>query len=278
MTNIPLFSQRRVSEETSGRREEIIKELWTFLKGISTERLRIPGSEVGAILVVGTGGEILSTLEPSGNLTFSGDIVFSDAALFMAGLVAGATLSGQPNASVTTAGLQLDQAAANPLYVRWFDSGTLSAVTLYAEAGFAGDATHRLAKDIGGRLVVVGNDAPAVAAENLGKVDLTGQVANIASTALSNTPPAGFYEVEVYLETTTNDATAGTLAVVVGWTDDVGATTSTVIAAHALTATGRSTGRAIVRLASGNLTYSVTVTGIYATAAYAVYVRVTSLG
>ena len=126
--------------------------------------------------------------------------------------------------------------------------------------------------------VFAGNDAPAVASARLGKVDLTAQTADIASTALSNTPPAGLYEVEVYLETTTNDATAGTLAVVVGWTDDVGATTSTVIATHALTVTGRSTGRAIARLASGNLTYSVTATGIYGAAVYAVFVRVISLG
>ena len=271
MTNIPTFkgggNPASAQDFTSANREEEIRRLWTFIAGLKAARIDVGGISLASSNPPTIGGDITFT----GNLTF-------DTSLFTLGLVAGASLSGQPNVSVTTAGVQLDQAAATPLYVRWFDSGALAAVTLYAEAGFTGDATHRLAKDIGGRLVVVGNDAPAVAAGSLGKVDLTAQVANIAATALSNTPPAGMYEVEVYILTTTADVTAGTLAVAIGYTDNVGATSQTAIAAHALTATGRSTGRAIVRVASGDVTYSVTVTGIYGTSAFAVYARVVSLG
>ena len=271
MTNIPTFkgggNPASAQDFTSANREEEIRRLWTFIAGLKAARIDVGGISLASSNPPTIGGDITFT----GNLTF-------DTSLFTLGLVAGASLSGQPNVSVTTAGVQLDQAAANPLYVRWFDSGALAAVTLYAEAGFTGDATHRLAKDIGGRLVVVGNDAPAVAAENLGKVDLTAQTADIASTALSNTPPAGLYEVEVYLLCTTADAAAGTLAVTIGWTDDVGATTSTPITLFPLTATGRTTGRQIVRVASGNITYAVAATGGYGTSAYAVYVRVISLG
>lgn len=132
--------------------------------------------------------------------------------------------------------------------------------------------------DLSGNVVIVGDDAPAVASGALGKVDATAQTADITTTALSNTPPAGMYEVEVYLETTTADAAAGTLAVTIGWTDDVGATTSVVIAAHSLAATGRSTGRALIRLASSDITYAVAQTGGYGTSAYAVFVRVVSKG
>jgi hypothetical protein len=131
---------------------------------------------------------------------------------------------------------------------------------------------------LAGSPAVVGNDVPAVAAARLGKVDLTAQVANIASTNLSNTPPAGLYAVEAYLLTTTADAAAGTLALNVAWTDGVGATNANLIAAHSLAATGRSQGRQLIQLASGNIAYSVTVTGLYGTAAYAVYVRVIALG
>ena len=129
-----------------------------------------------------------------------------------------------------------------------------------------------------GNLPIVGDDAPAVAAGSLGKVDLTGQAADITTTNLSNTPPAGFYEVEVYLLCTTADVTAGALAVTIGWTDNVGATTSTPITGFTLAATGRTTGRQMIRTASGNITYAVTITGAYGTAQYAVYARVVALG
>lgn len=129
-----------------------------------------------------------------------------------------------------------------------------------------------------GTIPIVGNDAPAVASGALGKVDLTAQTADIATTNLSSTPPAGLYMVEAYLLCTTADAAAGTLTVTIGWTDTVGATTSTPITAFPLTATGRTTGRQLVQVASGDISYAVAVTGAYGTSAYAVYVRVLSLG
>jgi hypothetical protein len=129
-----------------------------------------------------------------------------------------------------------------------------------------------------GDVVLVGDDPPAVAAGNLGKVDLTAQVANIVTTNLSSTPATGFYEVEVYLMTTTADVTAGTLTVTIGWTDNVGATTSTPITAFTLAAVGRTTGRQLIRVSSGDITYAVAVTGAYGTSQYAIYVRVLHTG
>jgi hypothetical protein len=138
--------------------------------------------------------------------------------------------------------------------------------------------TYKLTHDLSGDIPIIGNDPPAVASGFLGKVDLTAQTANIATTNLSNTPPAGVYEVEVILMCTTADATAGTLAVTIGWTDNVGATTSTPITALTLAAVERTTGSQLLRVNSSNITYAVTVTGIYGTSQYAVYVRVTAKG
>lgn len=132
--------------------------------------------------------------------------------------------------------------------------------------------------NIAGNVVIVGDDPPGVAGGSLGKVDLTAQTANIGATNLSSTPPAGLYEVEAYLLTTTADAAAGTLAVNIAWTDGVGATNVNVIAGHVLTATGRTTGSALCQVASGDISYAVTVTGGYGTSAYAVYLRVKHLG
>ena len=132
--------------------------------------------------------------------------------------------------------------------------------------------------NLSGAPVVVGDDAPAVASGSLGKVDSTAQVADVTTTNLSNTPPAGVYEVEVYLLCTTADVTAGTLTVTLGWTDGVGATTSTPITAFTLASTGRTSGRQLMQVASGNITYAVAITGGYGTSQYEIYVRTVALG
>ena len=131
---------------------------------------------------------------------------------------------------------------------------------------------------ISGMSVVAGNGSDPPAATELGKIDLISQTANIGTTNLSNAPPAGLYLVEVYLACTTAAVGAGTLTVTLGWTDVVGAITSTPITGFVLTATGRTTGRQLMQVTSGEITYAVAVTGIYSTAAYAVYVRVIALG
>jgi hypothetical protein len=134
-------------------------------------------------------------------------------------------------------------------------------------------------QNLGGNVVLVGDDPPAVAAGSLGKVDLTAQAADIATTNLTNAPPSGDYLVMVYLQCTTADATAGTLAVTIGWSDTVGATTdNTAITGFVLTATGRTSAVYRVKRASAEITYAVAVTGAYNNARYAIDVRVIALG
>lgn len=130
--------------------------------------------------------------------------------------------------------------------------------------------------NLSGNVVVVGDDPPAVASGNLGKVDLTAQTAAIGATALSSTPGAGLYRVSWYLAVTTADAGAGTVQFQINYTDVVGATNQTG-AALALTATNRQQGSFVVQLASGDITYQTNVVTI-GTAVWAIYVRVESLG
>jgi len=125
--------------------------------------------------------------------------------------------------------------------------------------------------------VGVGNDPPAVAAGSLGKVDLTAQGADISTTNLSNTPPVGVYEIEVIVVCTAVDAGAGTLTVTVGWTDVGGARTDTSVTRD-LTATGQNSGRVLMQVNSGNITYATAASGIYGPARYAIYIRVVALG
>lgn len=124
---------------------------------------------------------------------------------------------------------------------------------------------------------VVGNSAPAISAGSLAKVDATGQSASIASTNLTNSAAAGWYDVEVYAVCTTLEAGV-TLDVTIGWTDVLGATTAAPFATFSLAATGRTSGVVRCQLSSGNITYTTTKTGGAGTARYAIYIRVIALG
>ncbi|MCK9370612.1 hypothetical protein M0R04_11940 [Candidatus Dojkabacteria bacterium] len=98
-------------------------------------------------------------------------------------------------------------------------------------------------------------------------VHLTAQVADIGATNITNAGTAGNYRVSYYLQDTSADITAGTITLTFAFTDDAGATTvaSTPLA---LTALGRTSGVFYIRLASGNLTYAITHTGLFGTSNY----------
>lgn len=133
--------------------------------------------------------------------------------------------------------------------------------------------------NLSGNVIVVGDDPPSVASGALGKVDLTGQTAAIASTNLSNTPPTGFYHVEVVAVcTTASGSGAPTLDVTLAWTDVLGATTENTINALALSATGRAHGATRMQVASGNIAYSTTINAASGSPQYAIYIRVIALG
>ena len=131
--------------------------------------------------------------------------------------------------------------------------------------------------DANGALPLCGDGADPPSAARMGKVNRTAQVANIASTKLTNGTAAGFYLVHYVLEDTTADVTAGTVTLVVAWTDDAGATTVSS-AALVLTTAGRTSGTIPIYLASGDVTYSTTHTGLFGTAQYALRMRIVAMG
>ncbi len=125
--------------------------------------------------------------------------------------------------------------------------------------------------DIGGHIPVVG-----FADTRLGRVNATAQTADITTTNLCASPPAGQYRITGILEDTMLDATAGIVTLTIGWTDDAGPTTAT--ATQVLTTKGRTPLVANAYVASGNVTYAVSHTGIFGSAAYALRVRAEYLG
>jgi len=101
-------------------------------------------------------------------------------------------------------------------------------------------------------------------------VELTNQGADVSAN-FSNAGTAGFYRLSYYLECTTADATAGTVKSTITWTDDVGGTMRSSTALS-LTSLDRILGAQFpIQLASGNIAYSTSHTGIYGTAKYALY-------
>lgn len=101
-------------------------------------------------------------------------------------------------------------------------------------------------------------------------VVLTNQAADISATAFTHGTTAGTYRVSYSLLDTTADITAGAVTLTFGYTDDAGSTTLPS-AALVLTSLGRTQGTAYIQLASGNITYSTTHTGLFGTAKYALY-------
>lgn len=86
------------------------------------------------------------------------------------------------------------------------------------------------------------------------------QTADITATNFSNAATAGEYVVYAYLQVTTAGA-SGTVSVTIGWTDDVGATTTNVINLASTTSTGRVTATPLyIRTASGNVTWATDIT------------------
>lgn len=107
-------------------------------------------------------------------------------------------------------------------------------------------------------------------------INAAAQTADIAASSTGAVPGA-FYRVSYTLATSTADVTAGAVTVTFAYTDDAGATTTASMSLP-LAALGRTTGSFVTYLASGQLTYATTHTGVFGSAAYTLRVRVDALG
>lgn len=142
--------------------------------------------------------------------------------------------------------------------------------------------TLKTATTVSGIPVIAGNGADPPAANLMGKVAKTAQTAAIAATKITDTCPAGLYEVQFYLETTTANAGDGTYTFQINYTDRVGATNQVTAATLSLAATTTGTtalsGRFVCYLASGDITYQSNLVGAQTTSRYSLDARVLFLG
>lgn len=97
-------------------------------------------------------------------------------------------------------------------------------------------------------------------------VTLLNQGADVAATNFASASTAGIYRISMYALCTVTDAGAGMLTFAGLWTDDVGVTGNGN--ALDLTVTGMATTSVIVQLASGNVQYFTSASGVYGTAKY----------
>jgi hypothetical protein len=140
----------------------------------------------------------------------------------------------------------------------------------------AGQTRGTRRQDLTGVAPLVGKANTAAASGVLAGIDKTAQGADIGTTNLTSSAPAGAYLLIAVLECTTAAVGTGTVTLTLSWTDDVGATTDTSVSI-ALTATGRSKVALPVYLASGDITYATANGGSYSTAKYALRIRVVAL-
>lgn len=134
-----------------------------------------------------------------------------------------------------------------------------------------------------GSAVSLGNAAdPPTVANTIGKVARTAQSAAIAATNLTDTTPAGLYEISYYASCTTANPVDGTIALRIDYTDINGATSQTAPVPLSLAATSTGTtahkGVLVAKLASGNIQYSTVLVGAQTTSRYALDVRCTYKG
>lgn len=116
---------------------------------------------------------------------------------------------------------------------------------------------------------------PTVLSKTGTDVDLVAS-ADSGPTNIVTPVAASHFLVSYVLQCTTGAGAAGTVTVTFNWTDNAGATTH-VSAAVPLTALGRASGAFSLYRASGSLTYTITHTGIYSTAAFTLRARACAL-
>lgn len=119
----------------------------------------------------------------------------------------------------------------------------------------------------GGTLVLLNLD------NQITRVDET---AAIAASNCYVAPPAGMYRISVY-HTSKVALAAGTLATTIRWTDENGAKSSKPAPDVLLTGTNFDQGAVVARVASGNITYETSLTGVVGSPVYSIYVRVENI-
>ncbi len=218
-------------------------------QSVNLLNFEIPGgTAVGGIdstasgLFLGLAGTQIGTIKLSGNT--SGTITITPAAAAGTWTFTLPITGGTNNYALTTNG-----------------SGVSTWAQISLTAGVTG--TLPIANGGTGATTLLGAGLSTVT-----NVALTAQTADIGATNLATV--AGRYLVSYSLQDTTADLAAGAVILTLSYTDGAGATTNT--ATQLLTAVGRQSGSVYIQLASGNLTYAITHTGAFGTAAYALYI------
>lgn len=195
---------------------------------------------VNPLEVQNSGGGNVATIGPDGSFTTSGPSTFG---------------------SISAESLVVMHSADG--YVNLYNAGGFQNVL--EAGGSSTDALFRL-PSVPGKLVAQRDS-----------LNRGGQTASIGSATWSTSPPAGMYQVDYHVSNLSAIA-AGTVSLTIAFTDDVGATTRTT-SNLSLTTTGRLTDNApwVIYVASGNITYSTTVTGASGTPNYAVRLRLIPL-
>ncbi len=139
-----------------------------------------------------------------------------------------------------------------------------------------------------------GNNATVVTITHSGfprvtdTVALTGQTADIGSTDFPNTDGVpGTYRVNYYILTSVEDAAAGDVTLTIVWTDNYGERQSSTFSGAQVLGTADdaslsvegdlSSGVLFLQLASGAISYNTAIDGVYADAAYDLYIIVERL-
>lgn len=219
---------------------------------------------------------------------FEGDVVFNGSIEHNNDLVINVTPSGlkriifndTSNGRQLIIGLESALLASNQIDLPYNQSGRPA---LWPNAAARGALLYRsssaavpsgqLPIGTAGQFLKAGANDPEWSNLSVAPVDLSNQSAAIGATNLV-AAASGAYRVSANLEVTTGDATAGTVDVVIRWTDRNGARNKQVIPATSMVAVASPDGADIfLRADSGALTFETNVVGAVNNARYALTIR-----
>lgn len=229
-----------------------------------TGQIYIPfNSGTGVTTILTTSSQTVNGIS-SGSITLNqnqGFMAFSDGANWKSiGVLASAIVGTLTGAQVTGAALTKTDDTNVTLTLGGTPTTALLAATSIT-AGWTG--TLSVARGGTGASTLLGAGLSTIT-----NVSLTNQSADITTTNLATV--AGLYLVSYSLQDTTADLTAGAVILTISYTDGAGSTTST--ATQTLVGVGRQSGSVYVQLASGNLTYATSHTGIFGSSKYALFI------
>lgn len=154
-------------------------------------------------------------------------------------------------------GINLGVSGAFTGLIRIYDINSSFRVTLSIASSTTLTANRTINfPDLAGNIILVGSASSPASTGNIAAVNTGSLTADVSSTILANSTPAGMYELYIYMEcTVSGGAGAGSVVLKLTYTDDIGTRSDFPVATLTMTGVGSASVPYPLYLASGNISW-----------------------